>query len=673
MKNRFWGIGILFTLWLYACSPGLAPAPTLTPAEQTPLSLATVKPAEPTLTLAPPPVQSSTPFPTSQSADLPTPDLPITQLPIATCSPNSLQSFAYLPNSVAILEILPLEDGNLLLRGLLDDTPGTWLAKTDPSGQILWQNLYGNALGRVHPGPQGSFVLEFGKTNLEITADGSVVGNGYIVPWFQRNTDNSLTVISGGRAAHYNSAKNWSYSIKDFGGFTLPAADGGAWFAYAGAYVDTSVYYAPQYTDLKVIKILPGGEVIQRVYGKLVGDETLDFIYPTGDGGALLAGSHAYEELATDYDIWLMKLNASGGLSWQTTLKLPPYNETLNEIYFLKTGYLAVLVTPIENDNPLLARLKPNGSLAWQKILTSNRGAVQINAAAETADGGLLLAGETWEKTSVYWLARLDTKGNLLWEKTLGYYNIPGAPGTSVDAILPLENGEILLGGSTDLVGDTISGASSAWLARIPDTGQVFGLLALQPGKFTIISSLSSRPNTLPNEVLSTDEIFWNEMEAQVTATDLQPVPVCLPAEASFSTPAALPSLTPSVTPTPSFTRDLYLTNPPMQGDDVLKLQQRLLELGYTEVGAPDGIFGKMTDAAVRRFQQNNGLEVDGYVGPKTWKKLFSAEAVAGKLMLASWNLGFKDITFLSIYTHAFLDLNNIHCQGFVRHLAWIP
>ncbi len=638
MKLRFLGIGILFTLWLSACSPGaplseveVSPAPTLISTERTPRSstlsvvegLPTATQAASTLTAT-----ASHPAPGTPAPATPTLTLAPSPLTPETCSPDSLSSFAYLPDSVAILEILSLDDGNLLLRGLLDDTPGTWLAKIDPAGTILWQNLYGSGLGNLRPGPNGSFVLEFGKTNLEIAADGAVVGNGYIVPWFQRNADNSLTLISGGRAAHLNSAKNWNYSIKDFGGFTLPASDGGAWFAYAGVYVDTSVYYAPQYTDIKVIKILPGGEVIQRVYGKLVGDETLDYIYPTNDGGALLAGSHAYEELGADYDIWLMKLNASGGLSWQTTLKLPPYNETLNEIYFLKTGYLAVLVTPVESDNPLLVRLKPNGSLAWQKILISSRGPVKINAAAETVDGGLLLAGETWEKTSIYWLARLDARGNLLWEKTLGYYGFPDAPGTSVDAILPLANGEILLGGSTDLVGSSISAASSAWLARIPDSGQVFGLLSLQPGKFTAISTLSSRPNNLPNEVLPTDEIFWNEMAAQVTATSLQPVPVCLPAEASFPTPAALPSLTPSVTPTPSFTRDLSLTNPPMRGDDVFKLQQRLLELGYSEVGAPDGIFGKMTEAAVRRFQQNNGLEVDGYVGPKTWRKLFSPDAV---------------------------------------------
>jgi peptidoglycan hydrolase-like protein with peptidoglycan-binding domain len=87
--------------------------------------------------------------------------------------------------------------------------------------------------------------------------------------------------------------------------------------------------------------------------------------------------------------------------------------------------------------------------------------------------------------------------------------------------------------------------------------------------------------------------------------------------------------MTATYTPTPPpFTRNLYLTDPHLQGDDVLALQQRLFGLGYTEVSTPDGDYGQKTDAAVRYFQEVNGLEADGVVGPKTWERLFSPDAI---------------------------------------------
>lgn len=558
----------------------------------------------------------------------PTPSLTSTSTPTpVTCPPDSPLSVTYLPDSTFIDLILPLPDGSYLLRGRIDDHEGTWLAKMDSTGKLLWQNLYGSRTADVQLAANGNILLSFSRSNIEIGVDGKVV-RAVDMPWYLPSADGSFTVIQGPKVSRYRDMQTplWQVEVKNFGGLAATTSDGGALFAYAGGYTDTSVYYAPQYTDIKVIKILSDGQALQRVYGKLVGDETLDYLKATGDGGALLAGTHFYDQLGSDYDIWLMKLNAGGGMGWQTTLKLAPYGEFLNDIFFLKTGYL-VMLTPADRNDPVLVRLTPGGSLTWQKVISSSRGEVKINAAADTPDGGLLLAGSTWEKTEVYWLAKLDGAGRLIWEKTTGF-DLPGEPDNEVLAILPLADKQILLGGLTNQVGEQRAGLYSAWAAQIPDAGQPLGLVTLTPGRIAAIVTLGGRPNTLKDEIQNGTAAPLREITFTAVETNLRPHPACLLPGAHFPTPAALPSLTPSVTPTLAFTRDLYLTDPPMQGEDVLKIQQRLYELGYTEVGARDGLFGRMTDAAVRNFQTRNNLVVDGYVGPKTLRQLFSANAV---------------------------------------------
>lgn len=51
------------------------------------------------------------------------------------------------------------------------------------------------------------------------------------------------------------------------------------------------------------------------------------------------------------------------------------------------------------------------------------------------------------------------------------------------------------------------------------------------------------------------------------------------------------------------------------RGEEVKLLQQKLNVI-------VDGIFGSITEEAVKEFQKTNGLSVDGIVGPKTWEKL---------------------------------------------------
>ena len=56
------------------------------------------------------------------------------------------------------------------------------------------------------------------------------------------------------------------------------------------------------------------------------------------------------------------------------------------------------------------------------------------------------------------------------------------------------------------------------------------------------------------------------------------------------------------------------------QGQAVKSLQQQLSQLGYPLVA--DGLFGAVTEQAVKKFQKKEGLWADGVVGPKTWAKI---------------------------------------------------
>lgn len=59
------------------------------------------------------------------------------------------------------------------------------------------------------------------------------------------------------------------------------------------------------------------------------------------------------------------------------------------------------------------------------------------------------------------------------------------------------------------------------------------------------------------------------------------------------------------------------------KGDQVKALQIMLYAMGYNLGDSKvDGSFGKMTEAATKSYQEKNGLEADGCVGPLTWNKL---------------------------------------------------
>lgn len=62
------------------------------------------------------------------------------------------------------------------------------------------------------------------------------------------------------------------------------------------------------------------------------------------------------------------------------------------------------------------------------------------------------------------------------------------------------------------------------------------------------------------------------------------------------------------------------------RGDTVVRVQQLLARHGYMSASNSTGYYGEITEKAVKDFQTNNGLSVDGTVGRKTMAKLTSQD-----------------------------------------------
>jgi peptidoglycan hydrolase-like protein with peptidoglycan-binding domain len=150
---------------------------------------------------------------------------------------------------------------------------------------------------------------------------------------------------------------------------------------------------------------------------------------------------------------------------------------------------------------------------------------------------------------------------------------------------------------------------------------QDFGGFGLQVGDSgDAVADLQQRLADLGYYTGVVDGSFGPQTEAAVIqfqlANGLEGDGVVGPATQAALDGAASPPPASPVAETP-IADDSGLLQLNTSGDRVLALQTRLRDLGYYS-GPVSGYFGPQTQDAVIRFQQANGLEADGVVGPAT-------------------------------------------------------
>ena len=110
-------------------------------------------------------------------------------------------------------------------------------------------------------------------------------------------------------------------------------------------------------------------------------------------------------------------------------------------------------------------------------------------------------------------------------------------------------------------------------------------------------------------------------LPAYVTAT-----PVPHQTAAPTATPSPTPDPTPAMTPNRKYPQLSFGDS----GNNVKKLQNALIKLGYMPAGSADSQYGYQTYNAVKAFQKANHLKADGVAGAMTLTTLYENPDVVG-------------------------------------------
>jgi hypothetical protein len=239
---------------------------------------------------------------------------------------------------------------------------------------------------------------------------------------------------------------------------------------------------------------IPGIE-LQKCFGG-TGSDAASTIVSTNDGGYVFAGSTMSQDgdvsgRQGSIDAWIVKLDSSLNIQWQKCYGGTEGLMKYSVIQTLDGGYAFDCATgPYDSlsgfhagkgDDFLMVKLNSAGLFQWKKCLGGSKND-QGTSIRQTNDRGYILAGYTASNDgdvsghhggtgSDAWVVKLDSTGNVQWQKCLG----GKGDDVAYSVILTSDGGYAIAGYTWSNDGDVIGnhGQMDAWIVRLDSVGNI--------------------------------------------------------------------------------------------------------------------------------------------------------------------------------------------------------
>lgn len=228
-------------------------------------------------------------------------------------------------------------------------------------------------------------------------------------------------------------------------------------------------------SDAWLIKTDTAGNII---WTKTFGGVSYDMarcVKNTPDKGFIILGS-SYSSGAGFSDIWLLKTDSLGNLEWSKTYGGECY-EWGYEVEVLNNGYIIIGQTNSFGWNyaqdVYLIRTDSSGDTLWTKVFDNCSDDDVGYSITCTWDNGFVLAGYTTPQVlsdKDLWLIKIDSMGNILWQRTFGGIRDDGAYSIETTS----DSGFIIAGYTFSQPADTLY--SEVYLIKTDSLGNVYGI-----------------------------------------------------------------------------------------------------------------------------------------------------------------------------------------------------